>query len=214
MKYLVEYVWLGGNKELRSKTKVYDKSINSIEDLEEWNFDGSSTNQASGKESEIILKPKALFNDPFREGNNKIVLCDLYYPNDEPLLQNSRKWANDLFQQKLDEEPWFGLEQEYFLISPHTNKPLGFPNQEEPNKQGQYYCSVGTGNAFGRNIVEEHLDVCLKAGVKISGINAEVAPGQWEFQVGPCVGIEAGDHLWIARYLLYRVCENYSILLN
>ena len=212
MASIVEYIWIGGNNELRSKTKVfYNQEIKSVNDLHEWNFDGSSTNQASGYDSEVILKPKALFNDPFRNYNNKIVLCDTYKPDGAKLDNNHRVWAVDIFNQKLEEQPWYGLEQEYFFISKNTNKPIGF---DENNYQGQYYCSVGSENAFGRLIAEEHLFMCLRAGVKISGINAEVAPGQWEFQVGPCVGIEAGDHLWMARYLLLRVAEKHNVILN
>ncbi len=214
MKYLVEYIWLGGNKELRSKTKVYDNIIININQVSEWNYDGSSTGQVSGRNSEVILKPRRLFNDPFRGGDNKMVICDTYYPDGRPLENNFRQWADDIFNSRLEEEPWFGLEQEYFLINPISGKPLGFPCDDEQKEQGQYYCSVGTGNAFGRNIVEEHLSACIKAGINISGINAEVAPGQWEFQIGPCVGIEQGDHLWVARYLLHRVCENYNVVVN
>lgn len=214
MKCLVEYVWLGGNKELRSKTRVYNNNIDDISQILKWDFDGSSTGQASGVGSEVILKPRRLFRDPFRKDNDKIVLCDTYYPDGSPLENNFRHWANDYFNLNLEEEPWFGLEQEYFLINPITNKPLGFPANHEPEEQGKYYCSVGTGNAFGRNIAEEHMMCCVKAGIKISGINAEVAPGQWEFQIGPCVGIEQGDHLWIARYLLHRVCEKFNVIVD
>lgn len=208
---LVEYVWIGGNNELRSKTKVLNKDINEVNDLPIWNFDGSSTQQADGKDSEVIIKPRALFNDPFRMRNHKLVLCDTYTPNDEPLLNNHRVWANELFEQKLDEEPWFGLEQEYFLMDSKTNLPLGFG---EDKTQGQFYCSAGADNAFGRNVAEKHLYACIHAGIKISGINAEVAPGQWEFQIGPCVGIEEGDHLWMARYLLQRVAEQHGVIVN
>ena len=211
MNTLVEYIWIGGNKELRSKTRVYKKRINCVSQVSDWNFDGSSTEQASGEDSEVILKPRALFSDPFRGNDHRMVLCDTYNSDGSPAINNNRVWAESIFNKKLDEEPWFGLEQEYFLINPVTNKPLGFPKDREPIEQGQYYCSVGTGNAFGRNIAEEHLKACIKAGIKISGINAEVAPGQWEFQIGPCVGIEEGDHLWVARYLLYRVCENFNV---
>ena len=214
MNCLVEYIWIGGNKELRSKTRVYNNLITNLSQLSDWNFDGSSTGQATGKESEIILKPRALFKDPFRGDDNKMVICDTYNYDGTPALNNNRIWANELFNQKIDEEPWFGLEQEYFLINPVTNKPLGFAPNSEPNEQGQYYCSVGTGNAFGRNVADEHLSACIKAGIKISGINAEVAPGQWEFQIGPCVGIQEGDHLWVARYLLQRICENYNIIVD
>lgn len=204
----VEYVWIGGNSELRSKTKVMNKHIEHIDDLSIWNYDGSSTGQANGHESEIILKPRALFNDPFRTGHHKLVFCDTYTPQDEPLSNNYRHWADELFNSKLDEEPWFGLEQEYFLIDPKTDYPLGY---DETHEQGQYYCSVGAKNTFGRVVAETHLKMCIHAGVKIAGINSEVAPGQWEFQIGPCVGIEQGDHLWMARYILHRVAEEYNV---
>jgi len=208
----VEYVWIGGgNSALRGKTKVVNGEVNTVNDLSDWNFDGSSTEQAQGTDSEVIIKPVALFNDPFRGLHHKIVLCDTYSPTGEPLPNNHRHWANDIFNQKLEEEPWFGLEQEYFLMDPTTNLPLGFG---EEKSQGQFYCSAGAENAFGRNIVEQHLVACVHAGIKISGVNAEVAPGQWEFQIGPCVGIEEGDHLWMARYLLQRVAEIYKVSVN
>jgi len=214
MKTLVEYVWIGGNKHLRGKTKVMDKEVNSVSDLSEWNYDGSSTNQAAGEDSEVIIKPCALFNDPFRRGNHKMVLCDTYRPDGSPVENNHRQWAKALFDQALDEEPWYGLEQEYFLMDPNTHKPLGFPQNGFPNAQGQYYCSAGAQNAFGRQVAEEHLEACVYAGIKISGVNAEVAPGQWEFQIGPCVGIEEGDHLWMARYLLNRVAEKHGVVVD
>ena len=208
---LVEYVWIGGNNELRCKTKVMDKLVRSVDDLSNWNYDGSSTGQAAGEDSEVIIKPRALFNDPFRRENHKMVLCDTYTPNDEPLGNNHRLWANEIFNNGLHEEPWFGLEQEYFLIDPETNLPLGF---SEEKTQGQFYCSAGAENAFGRDVAEEHLQACVYAGIKISGINAEVAPGQWEIQIGPCVGIEEGDHLWMDRYLLQRVAEKHGVSVN
>jgi len=219
---VVEYVWLGGNNELRSKTRVLDSldtvtidnvvtSYVTIDDIPNWNYDGSSTGQASGRESEVIIKPKAIFNNPFGSPYDYIVLCDTYLPDGTPLYNNTRVDANHTFEQKLEEEPWFGLEQEYFLIDPSTDKPLGF---NETGKQGQYYCSVGCENAFGRKIVDEHFKMCLHAGIKIGGINAEVAPGQWEFQIGPCIGIDAGDHLWIARYILLRLGEIHNIKID
>jgi glutamine synthetase len=214
MKTLVEYVWIGGKNSLRSKTKVMNGEVNSVSDLSEWNYDGSSTNQAAGEDSEVLIRPCALFNDPFRRGHHKMVLCDTYRPDGTPVENNHRQWAKALFDQALDEEPWYGLEQEYFLMDPNTNKPLGFPQNGFPNAQGQYYCSAGAQNAFGRQIAEEHLEACVYAGIKISGVNAEVAPGQWEFQIGPCVGIEEGDHLWMARYLLNRVAEKHGVVVD
>ena len=219
---VVEYIWLGGNNELRSKTRVLDNldtvTIDSvvttyvtIDDIPVWNYDGSSTGQATGRESEVIIRPKALFNSPFGPPYNYIVLCDTYSPDGSPLYNNARVEAHRLFEQKLEEEPWFGLEQEYFLIDPRTGRPLGFNTDGE---QGQYYCSVGYENAFGRKLVDEHFRMCLQAGVKIGGINAEVAPGQWEFQIGPCTGIDAGDHLWVARYILQRLGEQHGIIIS
>ena len=214
LKTLVEYVWIGGNNEVRSKTKVLDDVINTVDELPEWNYDGSSTNQAVGDDSEVIIKPQALFRDPFRGRNHKIVMCDTYNSNNEPLSNNNRVAANEIFKKGLSEEPWFGLEQEYFIMDLNTEKPLGFPQNGLPQPQGQYYCSVGGNNSFGRVIAEEHLDACIYAGIKISGINAEVAPGQWEFQIGPCVGIDSGDHLMMLRYILHRVGEICGVQIN
>ena len=211
---IIEYVWLDGKNELRSKIKITDYKIKNLGDIPEWNFDGSSTYQSSGEDSEIIIKPCSLFKNPLIILPNKkslLVMCDTYKPDGTPLSNNNRYTANELFKQNLKQLPWFGLEQEYFLIDNNTNKPLGFPNDRMSKKQGQYYCSVGSKNSFGREIAEEHMKACILAGIKISGINAEVAPGQWEFQIGPCVGIDQGDHLWIARYLLYKIAEKYNI---
>ena len=208
-KVCVEYVWIGGDFELRSKIKVLcDRQIDTIYDIPEWNFDGSSTNQAEGFNSEVIIKARALF----KENENYVyVLCDTYDAEGNPLQTNNRFLANKNFNENCNAKPWFGLEQEYFLIDPNTNKPLGF---DSCKNQGQYYCSIGCGNAYGRPIAEEHMKLCIKTGIKISGMNAEVAPGQWEFQIGPCEGIEAGDHLWMARYLLQKVAEKNNTIVN
>ena len=214
---IAEYVWIGGNGELRSKARtLVISSIDelSVSNLPEWNYDGSSTNQAPGHSSEVILKPGSVFKCPFRGDFNILVMCSTYKPDGTPLNNNYRHNAVKLFNKNLLSHPWYGLEQEYFLIDPKTNKPLGFPEKGYPEPQGQYYCSVGTNNAFGRKVVEKHYKYCLKAGIKISGINAEVAPGQWEFQVGPCEGIDSGDHLWMARYILNRVAEEFNVIIN
>ena len=214
---VIEYVWLGGNKELRSKTRVIQGDIENFKGLEsvpEWNYDGSSTCQASGDDSEVILKPRSIFMDPFRYGNF-IVLCDTWKPDDTPQETNRRHWAVEIFDKNKDAEPWFGLEQEYFLKDKKTGLPLGMSDETLQNGcQGKYYCGNGCECAFGRDVVEEHLKMCLAAGLKISGINAEVAPGQWEFQIGPSPGIEAGDHLWMARFLLLRAAEKHGVLVD
>ena len=221
-KVCLEYVWIGGNNEMRSKTKVFEinskdpfsyENIMDPEKLPVWNFDGSSTGQATGEDSEVILKPVNVFKDPLRD-NGRIVLCETYTPLGEPHPTNKRFNANKIFDTKLEEKPWYGMEQEYFMIDNDTGNPLGFHKNLIANPQGQYYCSAGTENAFGRDIAEKHLQACIKAGIQISGINAEVAPGQWEFQIGPCVGIEEGDQLWTARYLLTRIAEEYNVSIN
>jgi len=211
---IVEYVWLGGKKELRSKTRILDIKISEfkgLEDIPEWNYDGSSAGQATGFDSDVIIKPRALFKDP--SNMSLIVMCDTWTPDDKPLETNRRHWAQDIFNKKKEEEPWFGIEQEYFLMDKKTGRPLGWVEDNMP-PQGQYYCSNGTGNAMGRHIVEEHMHLCLGAGIKLSGTNAEVAPGQWEYQVGPCTGIDAGDQLWISRFLLIRVAEKHDVIVN
>ena len=208
---VAEYIWLGGNNEFRSKTRVFNEEIRLLDQLPEWNYDGSSTEQAQGTDSEVILLPRQIFPDPLRGGNSILVWCETTRPDGTYLENSHRHWANEIFEKNKGAEPWFGLEQEYFMINTVTQKPLGY---DENKTQGQFYCSVGAENAFGRDLAEEHLHVCISAGIKISGINAEVAPGQWEFQIGPCVGIEEGDHLWMARYLLVRLAEKYNITID
>jgi len=211
---ILEYIWIGGKDELRSKIRVMKQGtiFDSCSDVPDWNFDGSSTNQTVGDQTEVLLKPVAIFDHPLSRCVDKLVLCDTYDVLGAPLVNNHRVWANEKFNKALEQEPWFGLEQEYFLMDMKTNKPLGFPSGDEmPSPQGQYYCSVGAKNAFGREIAEEHLMACIRAGIQISGINAEVAPGQWEFQIGPCLGISSGDHMIVARYLLMLIAEKHNV---
>lgn len=208
---VTEYVWLGGNNEFRSKTRVFDKEVTQLEQLPKWNYDGSSTEQAQGSDSEVILVPRQIFPDPIRGGNAVLVWCETTRPDGTYLPNSHRHWANEIFEKNKEAEPWFGLEQEYFMINTITKKPLGY---DENKTQGQFYCSVGAENAFGRDLAEEHLHACVAAGIKISGINAEVAPGQWEFQIGPCTGIEEGDHMWMARYLLVLLAEKHNITID
>ena len=223
---VAEYVWIGKGQEfmdqsLRSKIRILnnvDPRTIRVKTFPKWNYDGSSTGQASGENSEVIIMPRAIFKHPFlKDLTSFLVLCDTYSNDGTPLPDNYRYVANELFKQKPESAPWFGLEQEYFIMNPSTNVPLGFPAnypQTMPHEQGPYYCSTGTNKAHGRTIAEEHMRRCLYAGIKLSGINAEVAPGQWEFQVGPCEGIEQGDHMWMARFILLRVAERYGVEIN
>lgn len=207
----LEYIWLDGYKptqSLRSKTRIEKDFSGKLEDCPMWSFDGSSTQQAEGNSSDCLLKPVAIFPDPGRK-NGFLVMTEVLNADGTPHESNGRATIDDN-----DADFWFGFEQEYFLWDTATNKPLGFPENGYPNPQGQYYCSVGAANAFGREIVEEHLDLCLDAGINVEGINAEVAAGQWEFQVFAKGAAAAGDETWVARYLLERTAEKYGIAIN
>ncbi|MBO0947672.1 glutamine synthetase beta-grasp domain-containing protein [Fibrella forsythiae] len=207
----LEYIWLDGYKptqSLRSKTKIEEDFSGNLEDCSMWSFDGSSTEQAAGGSSDCLLKPVYICPDPQRK-NAFLVMCEVLNADGTPHETNGRATIEDD-----DNDFWFGFEQEYFLYDTATNKPLGFPEEGDPAPQGPYYCSVGANNAFGRNIIEEHLDVCLDAGLNVEGINAEVAPGQWEFQIFAKGAREAGDQIWVARYLLERIGESYDVAIN
>jgi len=210
-KTILEYIWIGGRNEIRSKTKVIPYFLPfELVVIPDWNYDGSSTWQAdSNGDTEITLKPCALFKDPFRviqDTECYLVLCDTYKSNGQPTETNHRHRAVKVFE-NTEEEPWFGLEQEFFI------RMLGEQIiYNHSNYEGYFYCGTPT-NHFERIIMEKHLKMCIEAGIRISGINAEVAKKQWEFQIGPCQGIEAGDHLIVARYILERLAEQikYSI---
>ena len=239
--YIADYIWLDKEGIPRSKSKTIfnikseDKKITNLLDknkYDEWSYDGSSTGQLTGEgNTEIIIKPVAVFIDPFRElkypNINVLVLCDTYNSDGSPTESNNRYKAMDIFNNFGHTIPWYGIEQEFFIMSnddmnissktclPYKqNFELNNPSKLSSNLQGQYYCSSGSNNAFGRNIVDEAYNLSLKAGVKCSGMNAEVAPSQWEIQVGPCEGIEAGDHLVILRYILNRVGEKFNVNIN
>jgi len=209
---IAEYIWIDAYGKLRSKARTLSDDVTN-DKLPQWNFDGSSTGQAVGTDSEIILIPQMACPDPFRGETDILVICDCYdrYMNSIPT--NTRHNAEKIFELVKAEKPWFGLEQEYVLYS-INGRPLGWPESGNPEAQGKYYCGVGTGKAFGRTIVEEHYEKCLFAGLSISGINGEVMPGQWEYQVGPCEGISAGDHMWLARYILERICEKHNVIVD
>lgn len=216
-KIQAEYVWIGGSGEdLRCKTRTLSGKPKEPKDFPTWNFDGSSTGQAPGNDSEVYLRPVRVFRDPFRRGDNVIVLSECVLPDgkDTPIPTNTRRAANEKFNKKLELEPWFGIEQEYTLIKKDGHTPFGWPKSGYPSPQGPYYCSAGAENAFGRRIVEAHYKACLYAGVNISGVNAEVMAGQWEYQVGPCTGIESGDHLIMSRYIMQRVCEDFGVIVS
>ncbi|HLU27188.1 MAG TPA: glutamine synthetase GlnII [Glycomyces sp.] len=203
-----EYIWLDGTQptaKLRSKTKILAEGA----EPPIWGFDGSSTNQAEGSSSDCVLRPVKTVPDPIRGGGDVLVLCEVLDTDFTPHPSNTRAAAAEVAERYAEQESWFGIEQEYtFMVG---SRPLGFPEGGYPAPQGGYYCGVGADEIFGREIVERHLDNCLTAGLPISGINAEVMPGQWEFQVGPASALEVADSLWLARWLLYRTAEDFGV---
>ncbi|MEU7482339.1 glutamine synthetase [Streptomyces sp. NPDC042319] len=206
-----EYIWIDGTKptaKLRSKTKILAERTE-LADLPLWGFDGSSTNQAEGHASDLVLKPVFSCPDPIRGGEHILVLCEVFNTDMTPHASNTRAALREVAEKFADQEPIFGIEQEYTFFE--GTRPLGFPEGGFPAPQGGYYCGVGADEIFGRDVVEKHLDNCLAAGLGISGINAEVMPGQWEFQVGALPPLVVSDHMWVARWLLYRTAEDYGI---
>jgi len=207
-KYKLEYIWLDGYQplaSLRSKTQIKEfGSFPKLEDLPAWGFDGSSTQQAEGKSSDIVLKPVAVYPDSTRK-NGVLVMCETFLHTGVAHPSNSRATIPD------DADTWFGFEQEYFFYQ--DGRPLGFPEGGFPAPQGPYYTGVGYKNvgSVAREIVEKHIDICLDAGINLEGINAEVAKGQWEFQIFGKGSKNAADQMWVARYILTRLCESYEI---
>src|SRR5476649_889740 len=212
-KYKLEYIWLDGYEpvaNLRGKTQIKEfKSFPTLDELPMWGFDGSSTRQAEGRTSDCMLKPVALYPDTTRK-NGVLVMCEVMMPDGKtPHPSNGRATILD------DPGAWFGFEQEYFLYE--DGAPIGFPKGGGfPPPQGEYYTGVGYRNVgdLAREIVDAHLDLCLEAGINHEGINSEVAKGQWEFQIFGKGSKRAADEMWVARYLLNRVCEKYGVDVN
>ena len=207
----LEYIWLDGyepTQSLRSKTQIKSDFGGTLEECPIWSFDGSSTEQADGADSDCLLKPVAIFPDPGRH-DAYLVMTEVLNADGSAHVSNGRATIEED-----DDDYWFGFEQEYFLWDVMTDLPPGFPTGGFPRAQGPFYCSVGANNTFGRDCVEEHLDTCIEAGINVEGINAEVMMGQWEFQVFGKGAGNAGDEVWMARYIMERTGEKYGIAVD
>ena len=166
MQNVYEYIWLDHDGNFRSKTKVCKKELsvtNIMPGL--WNFDGSSTEQANGSDSEVYIRPVSVYRDPFRKNLFRkcyLVLCDTWLPNNLPHPDNNRPDALQIFENEKvrNEETMFGLEQEFFFTNGKgvNPVPLGMYKSGvdsysgESGPQGPYYCGVGAGKVFGRKI--------------------------------------------------------------
>ena len=218
-----EYIWYDGQEagglkgtmynEMRSKTKCIPNPIPVGGKFPEWSFDGSSTGQAVGDDSDCILVPVFSCPDPIRGGDNVLVICEVMNPDGTPHETNTRAPLVKLLDENPDivsQEPLYGFEQEYTMIG-KDGRVFGWPAGGYPAPQGDFYCGVGSESVYGRPLAEAHMDACIKAGLGISGINAEVMPGQWEFQIGPVGPLEVGDHTMAARWMLHRLGEDMGI---
>ena len=225
---VLEYIWIDGNYELRSKIKTMSDNDFNGATFPLWNYDGSSTSQADTSNSEVVLCPVASYPNPFpiwsKVTKAYLVLCDTYTYNEfgnlVPTCTNNRFNANLIFNKNPHMYPWYGIEQEYFMMA-NTGS---FDDKEVPlfasgngghlKKQGHYYCGVGSQNIKLRQLADEHLLYCAIAGLIVSGSNAEVAPNQWEFQIGPVESINASDQLWVARYILCKLSEKHDVRIS
>jgi glutamine synthetase len=208
MPYQAEYIWIDGTKPsplVRSKTRIIaDGKAPGI-----WGFDGSSTNQATGDNSDCVLSPVFTCADPLRGPKDKLVMCEVLNTDFTPHESNTRAACAATAKKYASFEPWFGIEQEYTFFQ--NGRPYGWPETGYPAPQGPYYCGVGGDKMPGREIVEAHTLACIRAGLAIEGTNAEVMMGQWEFQIGVLPPPTIGDQLWVARWLLFRIAEDFGV---
>ena len=212
MAYQAEYIWVDGTTPsplLRNKTRIMETG----KEPPIWGFDGSSTEQATGDKSDCVLQPVFVCPDPIRGGDNVLVMCEVLLVDMKPHPTNTRSACEKVAKKYAKHESWFGIEQEYTMLR-LDGSPYGFPEGGFPGPQGPYYCGVGAGRVVGRPIIERHTQACMDAGLSISGTNAEVMPGQWEFQVGPLGPLACSDQLWVARWLLQRIAEDYDVVIS
>ncbi|KAF8818290.1 glutamine synthetase beta-grasp domain-containing protein [Rickettsia endosymbiont of Cardiosporidium cionae] len=226
MKHLetAEYIWIDGNQpvqNLRSKTKIVNLPEDpNIADFPLCRFDGSSTNQADINSSDCVLHPVNFVHNPLEGEDGYLVLCEVFHANHTAHPTNNRRKLREILSKSAEHfDPWIGFEQEYIILE--NNNPVGWPDNGFPAPQGPYYCGVGTNTVAGRNIAKLHQELCLKSGILYSGMNAEVMLGQWEFQVGYRYNekenvnpINVSDHLWMARWLLYRISEDFNLRIS
>ena len=225
-----EYIWLDSENNIRSKTKILnidielknnDKKPSELEIIQSlmnvslypnWNCNGK---HLGDEVSEIIIHPVFVSLDPFKKAPNVLILCDTYNLDGNPTKYNNRYSVNKLFNKHENLKCLFGFEQEFHIMKLGDNFTL-LPNKTmikgEPVKATKYYCSNGSMNAFGRNLVNRAVTLALEAGLSCGGYNSACGPAQWEIQIGPVqYGVCAADHLILLRFILSRLSENLDI---
>lgn len=213
-KIMATYVWIDGSGiNLRAKDRILATAPCDAASAPGWAFDGSSTGQAQTGASDTTLRPAAVYVDPFRAAPHVLVLCEVYLgDSNNPAPTNHRKFCNELCMAHKEEEPWFGLEQEYTMLDV-DGWGLGFPKGGGyPTVKYQYsYCGIGAKYVAGRDISEAHARACLYAGLAFEGTNAEVMFACWEWQVGTAIGMKAPDDMWASRFIMARIAEEYGV---
>ena len=218
-----EYLWIDGYETPNIRIKTKYTTINTenerltLEDVPEWSFDGSSTKQADGGNSDCVLVPVAIYKNPIDQvysTNSFLVLCEVFDLKYGVHSSNTRAKLRQAVSDNQAEDMFFGIEQEYLLVDPKTNRPHGWPEVGFPNPQGRYYCGVGGDVVVGRNLVELHAISCLEIGIPLCGTNAEVMLGQWEYQVGVAGPINVCDDLLVARYILEVLAERAGLAVS
>jgi glutamine synthetase len=218
-----EYIWLDGGfptQALRSKTRLITKTSEKaakLDNFPERGYDGSSTGQADGNDSDLILRPVRGVGNPLLEAEAYLVMCEVFESDAVPHKTNHRaKLRSTMDKGANDAKAWFGFEQEYTFYS--GDAPMGWPSGGYPAPQAPFYCGVVAELAYGCEVVEEHTDACMKAGLMLFGTNGEVMPGQWEFQLGyrgnddeDATAVSVSDELWLARWLLLRIAEKHDV---
>lgn len=209
------YLWIDGTCEnVRLKDQILDFVPTTVDELPNWSYCGSATYQGVGNVADRVLIPRAMYKDPFKAGKHDIiVLCDTYIPDGTPTESNKRAEMQSTVDKTVEHRPWFGIEQEYTLLD-INGRPFGWPANGYPAPQGPYYCGVGANRVYARDLSEAHALACLYAGIAFGGTNSEVMPAQWEYQIGPSLGIKAADDLWVSRYILWRIAEEFGVCVS
>jgi len=209
----IDYVWVDGldSPYIRSKTRIANVTVNEEGKfdvpLPEWNFDGSSTHQATTEDSERILAPKRVYQI---SDTHYAVLCEVCLPDAErtPHPTNHRASLAQKISEVGDTGLWLGFEQEYFITK--DGKNIMWPEDGLPVNDSRYYCHSG-GAIRKRKIVREHANLCNSVGISVVGYNTEVSPGQWEYQVFCNDALKGADDLWMSRYLLQLMLETHEL---